>query len=392
MNCIKKTYLLLTALCALALASCSDDTPSRHETSGLRTVLVYMVADNSLGSGGFDQADLDEMSAAAVAGDLDPKVGRWLVYHSRKGTDSGNAPELAELQADGTFKTLKTYPDKWTYSVDSLRMREVIDDARAAAPAGSYGLVLWSHGSGWEEGTSSRSLTPEVASYGDDRGKSMKITSLAATLAPYHFDYIYFDCCFMATVEVAYELRRVADVLVGSVCELPVDGMPYDLNLRPLLAGKAAQGARNTFEHYDAMAGMDRTCAMSVVRTDGLDALAAATRRVMEAKFTDFGQVSVGSVQKFMRSDRRNTLWDLRQYVELLCGGDGELLKPWNAAFDAVVTYAAATPTIFGEVEVLQHCGLGTYMVTSKEAPKFRGYENQSWFRDVVSAAPVFQN
>lgn len=390
----KTLYIrIIVAFAALlSLASCSDDpspTPDTEPDPATRhTVLVYMVADNSLGRGGYDQADLDEMVAGAQSGQLNASAGRWLVYRHAPGL----SPQLLELQPKGLWTVLKTYDADEAYSVDVDRMRQVLGDVRDLAPAGHYGLVLWSHGSGWEESANSRQQSPMLYSYGDDRGVSMKVSSLARALEGYQHDYIYFDCCFMSTVEVAYELRGCTPLIMGSVAELPADGMPYHLNLKPLMGatGDYCDAVRNTFNLYDGMADpIDRTATMTALHTKGLERLAQVTREVMEKHFVSFGNVNASQIQMFMRSNRRNTLWDLRQYVTTLCGDDTELLNRWKTALADVVVYAQATPAIFGEVQIREHCGLGTYILQSRENVAFRGYENQSWFKDVVSAAPA---
>ncbi len=53
------------------LAGCGDsEDPQPAEKTVHRTVLVYMVADNSLGSWGCDRSDIEEMVKAADAGGL----------------------------------------------------------------------------------------------------------------------------------------------------------------------------------------------------------------------------------------------------------------------------------------------------------------------------------
>ena len=40
-------------------------------------------------------------------------------------------------------------------------------------------------------------------------------------------DYILFDDCYMASIEVAYELKDVSHYLIASTCEVMAYGMPY---------------------------------------------------------------------------------------------------------------------------------------------------------------------
>ena len=55
----------------------------------------------------------------------------------------------------------------------------------------------------------------------------MEIADLAAALTG-HFDFIMFDACFMASVEVLYELRDKADYFIASPAEIISDGFPYE--------------------------------------------------------------------------------------------------------------------------------------------------------------------
>ena len=55
---------LITILIVAFLYSCSDDEPQPIIEAN-RTILVYMVAGNSLGTGNYDTADINEMIAAS---------------------------------------------------------------------------------------------------------------------------------------------------------------------------------------------------------------------------------------------------------------------------------------------------------------------------------------
>ena len=133
-----------------------------------RSVLVYMSANNSLGyltnenDKVYDAADLEEMQRAAIAGDLGNS--RLIVYHhARK-----SAAELKEITVEGGIKTLKVY-DTAESSSSVSRMEQVIDDFKHFAPAEKYGLVFWSHGSGWLQNGIERIVR---RSFGEDGIKS----------------------------------------------------------------------------------------------------------------------------------------------------------------------------------------------------------------------------
>ncbi len=48
----------------------------------------------------------------------------------------------------------------------------------------------------------------------------MEISDFAAALGDCHFDFIVFEACFMAGVEVAWELREKTDYVVASAAEI----------------------------------------------------------------------------------------------------------------------------------------------------------------------------
>lgn len=366
--------------------------PPSSEVAG-RTVLVYMVARNSLGSYEFDSSDLEEMKVAAREGALGSN--RLLVFHSRQ----GEAPALKEVSREG-IKVLKKYASDFV-AVDDENMRSVIGDAKMWAPAEHYGIVLWSHANGWLQ-TGIKPSAPQQRAFGDDSGRSMNVTTLAKVLDGRDFDFVYFDCCFMGGVEVAYELRDVTRRIAASVSELPSAGMPYNLTLPYLMADEAdVEGAaRATFSSYDALTGNARTCTMSVIDTSGLPALADAVRGIYVCH-PRLGKGAMERLQQYVSyNDRRyyGLFYDLRHYLKELTESSHDMLPLYSAAVDALegcVVYKASTPYLWQrdahnsaayEVKVDWHCGLSTYVTQSPETAANKGYDELSWYRDVASA------
>ncbi len=387
---------LLSILCLLVLAACgSHDEPGKSPDDLMthRTVLVYMVADNTLGtSWGSDKADLDEMVKAAENGALNG--GRLIVYHNRPGTASGNVPQLLEVTKNGLV-TLKEYSDDpMTYSVDPERIKEVVADTKRIAPAKDYGLVLWSHANGWLENLGANDEgNYRGRAFGDDRGKHIKITTLASTLSGNYFSFIYFDCCLMGTVEVAYEMRRLTPVIVASPTELPIDGMPYDKNVGAFFTNGLPDmllAARNTYEWYAKPGAVDPYCQMVVINTEGLDGLADASRQIF-AGVTDY-PASTSGIQKYVRSGAGKCyIYDLREYMTMLTGGEGAKFSAFEDAFDSTVAAAHTTPMGIGSLTISSYNGLGSFIILSAGDVTYRGYNNCAWYREVVSASPLYK-
>lgn len=372
-------YTLTIALTTVALAGCSSDEPDVPEPPekgpAPRTVLVYMVADNSLGTAGFDTLDMNEMLEAAQNGVLGDS--RLLVYHDGK----NNAPELLELTPEG-FITLKSYSAS-ELSVSAARMQEAIDDAKAIAPARNYGLILWSHASGWLQNGMEYDSHISTNSFGSQSGKYMNVTTLADVVEDKGFDYIYFDCCYMAGVEVAYQLRNATATIAASSAELPAEGMPYNITLQYLLPEKAnvIEACRSTFEYYDAKSGSERTCTLSVFDTSALNNLATATRNIMEqTEGLPFGFTP----QRFMRSNCY--IFDFGQYIEALGESvDPSLVAAWREQMENVVLYQQSTSMIFSVLRIYHHSGLTTYIMNNPESANTDNYYQLSWFTDVAN-------
>lgn len=373
----------VVSLISLILSSCRDEPvePEPQVPVVDRTVLVYMVADNSLGSQQSDLDDIKEMVAAAEHGDFGNS--RLLVYRSARNADGTSiVNSLFEITSEGQVE-IKEY-DNSLLSVSYARMKRVIADAKAMAPADAYGLILWGHGSGWLQNGVAEPGLSALSFGGDSRSRWMNITTLREVVSGEGFDWLYFDCCYMASVEVVYELRDVVDYIVGSATELPGDGMPYDENLRCLMPRNSdlLQACRNTFNLYDAKLGDSRTCTMSLIDTSGLDRLAAVTREIYRLH-TD---VSAGfSPQKFMIGSNC-TYFDFQQYVHALSVETPALADEYNAAMANVVRYAAATPYIWNIVKLTNHCGLSTFIIKDTvSAYDKNNYSQLQWWNDVAS-------
>lgn len=383
----KITSILLLLILFLGLNSCGhNDHKPEVVNKAQRTVLVYMVASNSLGSNGFSDSDLKEMEEAIVnKGDN----YRWLVYYaSPSKTDDA---QLFELTAKGRT-TLNTYTQG--ESVTSARMNAVLDDMVKFAPANSYGLVMWSHASGWQqdgiEEDAGRADEPLIKpmSFGVDFDQRMNITTLRKVLEGRGIDYVYFDACYMATVEVAYELRNAVKYIVGSASELPANGMPYNENMMLLLKGSAndlVQAATNTFNLYNSKPfANERTCTMAVISTQGLNDLASATREIY--KLTPLIHPA-GKVTNYRGNTRQGYSIDFAEYVRALADDSNltELRSDFDKAMDKTVLYCAATEKLWDAWTLYSTGGLATYVFNYAKDFNDRGYPELSWAQDVVT-------
>lgn len=371
---------------ALGLNSCGEkDTPKVVEKAQ-RTVLVYMVASNSLGSNGFADSDLAEMNEAIAS---KPDNYRWLVYYASPSKTED--AQLFEMTASGR-KVLNTYSQG--ESVTSARMNSVLDDMVKFAPAHNYGLVMWSHASGWQQdgidesaNRSEESLIKPL-SFGVDFDKRMNVTTLRKVLEGRGIEYVYFDACYMATVEVAYELRNAVKYIVGSASELPANGMPYQENMMHLLKGSSndlISAATNTFNLYNTKPLADeRSCTIAVISTAGLNDLAKTTAEIY--KLTPLVHPA-GKVTNYRGNTRQGYAIDFAEYVRALADDSNltQLRSDFDRAMNSSVLYCAATEKMWNAWTLYSSCGLATYVFNYAKDFNDNGYPELSWAQDVVT-------
>lgn len=235
-----KIYRILLSLAAMMMlgVSCKEKEVPEPEKKSRCTVIVYMAAENRLANYAGD--DLREM----LEGKNDIPLDCNLVVYE----DNTTLPCVYTFDRMSGKSVWKTYPEQ--DSCDSLTFRNTLADIVKEFPAEHYGLVLWSHGSGWIPCSKTLAKTPRKTigvdnntnSSGSDVGNELEIPAMRRMLEQLgvHWDYIFFDACFMQCVEVDYELRNVCDNILASPAEIPGDGAPYHLIMSSLFAEKDA--------------------------------------------------------------------------------------------------------------------------------------------------------
>ncbi|MDE6340936.1 MAG: hypothetical protein K2K93_01330 [Muribaculaceae bacterium] len=343
--------IIISVMALLGAVSCKEDAPLSDDTK--RTILIYAVASNNLSS--FLRDDMAEMisAAPAVAG-LGSTV-RVMVYSVA--SQSATEATLKELQKNSEgeweFKTIKNY-DRDTYSTDPDRMREVFQDLTSISESDKYGLILWSHGTGWlpnfsDHGKDTGASVPQ-RSFGLDKNGSTSdycdIHELAQAIPDGMFDYIWFDLCYMMGIEVCYQLRDKCDYICGYPTEDWSTGMNYDSTL-PMLAAPVPDltgAAESFFSHYN-MSGLAVT--VTVARTAPLEELAEAAAAVYAAGSRPGSSTGLQNYSRL--SKKGQELFDFGQFTEryLQDDPDNPLITRFRAALDKVVEYGACSVASF---------------------------------------------
>lgn len=374
-------FFLLPLLFLFAACHPWDHPVDEEDNLLTRTVLVYMVAENSLSYGNFHEQDLSELLTAS--GEIPAKC-RLLVY-----VDDTDTPRIYLVEnGSATPRLLKQWTEDKN-SCDTATLRQMMDVMTTMLPSKSYGLILWSHGNAWlpatrasgvREAASSASASTETSiskatapsvysaqtgprrTIGIDNGGNsysnsgfkMEISQLAEVLNKFpKLSFLMFDACFMQTIEVAWELRDVADYVIASPAEIPNPGAPYDLVLPCMFSETAdVEGIIDRYYHHYAdsdvyiRSGSSFThgALLSVVSTESLEPLQEATARMIERYASPDEDEHLASVLRYypLSSSSMPEFFDMKAYMRHLIK-DSTDWATWLAAFDRAVPYRRAT-------------------------------------------------
>lgn len=225
---MKKIFALL-ALTTLFTACHKDDDPVEDVTPE-RTILVYVAGENNLSS--FADQDLQEMKTASLKLN---KRQQLIVYVDQ----ANNTPPFFARIKDGQFVDSVSVEESIT--ADPAVLEKALRYMRTNYPAKTYGLVLWGHGTGWIFSDDYIDY-PHSRAYGGDTSNNsstsagsywMNIPPMARAIANgmggTPLTFVMGDCCSFGSIEISYELRNVAEYVIGSPAEVPDDGAPFDL-------------------------------------------------------------------------------------------------------------------------------------------------------------------
>ena len=391
-------YVLMFFVASAFLSSCRDAHEEGIVYPGVsdtcdRTVLVYMLGSNTLG--GFVENNISAMQRAVSNGFLNN--GNLLLY-----VDRYNAlPTLEQLSLyNNSVKrtVVKTYEDRNSATVDV--MSSVIDDMKALYPASSYGLILWSHASGWYPAyiTAEMVTGTTTRSFGDDEGKAMNIDDVARAIPDSTFDFILCDACYMGTVEVAYDLRNDCRYYVASPAAIMGGGFPYEKIIGDLFSCEKPvpenliDVCRSYMTYYQGY--FDPYATISLIDMRELDALAHAVGLALKQS-TDtlhLSAIQQFSQEKGTRVSYQNLFFDLDDYVSHACA-DTLAYTLFSACIDRTVLYADATDRFLSNVVgvwqsflIKQYCGLAAYIPGACADEMIDTYyKSLSWYEAVYN-------
>lgn len=295
-----------------------------------RTVLLYMAADNNLDANGYAWKNLE-----AIKEGMGHVNGRLVIYYDPVYAD----PVLMTIENKGgncVLDTIEQYPEEDSASPEVVR--RVTRRTQELYPASSYGLIIWSHGTGWLPANASfpnarafsvrRGNVPQTKIIGEDEhpgegqygDSQMEIAEWKSAL-PDGYHFILFDACFMSAIEVVYELRHKADYIIASPAEIMADGMPYS-KIMPLLWGgedELKQVCREFVNYYEnhQWGGEWQSGTSALTRTSKLEDLAECVREILKGRAEEVALLSSSEVWRYpLIAYNQNVFFDLGEYLK----------------------------------------------------------------------------
>ena len=430
MNILKAIIGSVTAaLIMLADAGCCKDNADEPVNENRKVLLFYECAFNNIGS--YMKKNIASLENGYIPGKNGDVI---LVYARYSKNDDSYTPTKSHLwriykNAKGRIvsDTLKVF-DESTIASSPSTLREVLSFAKENFPAKGYGMVLSSHGSGWlpagyyaspskfedehegEIGRQSQGVHPAALAdlnrlpvpesdlkdidpyYGMTRsigqdfirysyaGHEMSIQEFADGI-PYHLDYLLFDMCFTAGVEVVYGLKDKADYLGLSPAEVMGDGLYDYTKIGAFLLDRQnpdLEGLfKDAYEMYDKKSGDYRSATVNLVRTDGLENLASVCKRLIKKYSEAIANAPTYDIQGYFRSGR-HYFYDLADIFKK-CGASEKDLKDLDDAIDNCVIYKNATPRLLGSVDIETYSGFSMYLPCAGTPLLDSYYKKEAW-------------
>ena len=437
MNISKILAGTAAALLMIAVSGCRKDLDEPVNYTNRNVLLFYECGFNNLGD--YLESNMDNQDKGLQGGYIPGMNEDVLLVYSKIPEayydPYHRMPKPVESYLRRIYKnkkgkiisdTLKTF-DPSVMAADPSTIRDVLGFVKDNFPAKGYGMVFSSHGSGWLpagyyynpsrfESEHSGEITenapgavPQVAAmprlsvpegslteidpfYGKVRSigqdyihdryfdQEMSVNEFADAI-PYHLDYILFDMCFTAGVEVVYGLKDKTDYLGLSPAEVLGDGMFDYTKITSFLIGRANPDLKglfeDSFEMYNKKSGSDQSSTVNVIRTDKVEDLATVCNRLINEYSEAIANAPTYDIQGYFRSGR-HYFYDLADIFKK-CGASEDDLKDLDNAINNCVIYKNATQRLLGLFDIETYSGFSMYLPCAGTPLLDSYYKKEAW-------------
>ncbi|MDV4044805.1 hypothetical protein CMT37_18490 [Elizabethkingia anophelis] len=377
---IHSWFFILLLTMGIIFSSCNRE--SGENLLNKRVVLIYLGADNDLSLEGYDKLSALSKWKGSVN-------GRLLVYFDA----ANDVPHLIELEGNGKQKEIKSYEEQ--NSASGATLNKVLSDVKAHYRAESYGLILFSHASGWlPKGKLSQpqSLKSDIlktskvdhqATIVKDGKNEMELDDMVSGLPDKSLEFIVFEACFMTGIEVLYELKNKTNYILASSAEILSPGFTpiYEELMHCLFKDQPdLKGfGEHIFEYWNSKQGWEQSLTLSLINTRGLEPL----KTFVKSRANQANTIDLTSIQHFDRYSDYRLFFDFQDYYK-------QLINPMyhqelSLLIDTCVVWKAATTSFmlgFNGFEIKQHSGITTYIPQKGFEGLNNSYRKLKWNKD----------
>lgn len=369
-----KKFIYIITFSFLILSSCNEsDELIIEENGNEKTLLVYMPWSSNLTSYFYQNIKDLESCIAEMQGLSNERV---LVFISGTPTEA-SLFEIIYKNGKCQRDELKEYSNPSFTTADGIS--DILEDVQFFAPAKKYAMIIGCHGMGWLPVNTSRSMQPTEKYHweythmpltryfgGTSAEYQTDISTLSSAIAScgMKMEYILFDDCYMSSIEVAYELKDVADYLIASTCEVMAYGMPYATMGKHLLGQPDYKAVCDDFydfySHYTVM-----PCGtLSVTDLSRIEDMADIMRHINTSyTFDAFQRDKLQHLDGYSPT----IFYDFGDYVNLMLSHNKapeSLVNEFNMQLNLLIPYKTNTETFYtasrGPLKLDRYSGITT--------------------------------
>lgn len=332
-------------LCLFSTA-CHDDKSedTTVDETNRQTIICFFPwsgTETANGLFAFLQQNVSEIKQAIIE-NKGFRQARFLCFMSDKPNDAALF-EMKFKKGRCYSDTLKRYKNPDFSKAETIFM--IFSDAMREAPADNYAAIVGGHGSGWLPAPSSaKKKTRFIGGYSGQFATDTQVFTDALKATGKKFQFVLFDNCHMANIEIAYDMKDVTDFIIASTSEIIERGIPYNLLFAFLVGNPDYQQFVNGFHDfytsyrypYGAIAAID---------CHYVEKMAEVMRRINQRFKINSNQLRLVQI---LDGYSPAVFYDMGDYVSHLCE-DQSLLNEFQHTLHDLVPYAMTTDVLYSE-------------------------------------------
>ena len=342
----KYLTILFAFFCTLLITAChedkSDDTsPDEPNKQTIICFFPWSGTENTNGLYAFLQQNVREIQQAIIE-NKGFRQARYLCFMSNK-PNSAVLYEMRFKNGKCVSDTLKRYNNPDFSKAETIH--GIFSDAMTEAPADNYAAIVGGHGSGWIPAPSSaKKKTRFIGGYSGQYATDTQVFTEALKATGKKFQFVLFDNCYMANIEIAYDMREVTDFIIASTSEIIERGIPYNRLFKYIVGNPDYQQFVNNFHDF-YKSYIYPYGAIAIIDCRHAEQMADVMRRInQQFKITSTQLRLVQTLDGYSPP----VFYDMGDYVVNLCD-DQTLLNEFQQTLKLLVPYAMTTDVLYSE-------------------------------------------